>query len=81
MRCNIKKLKILIYKLSLILRKFTIMVLTIKQGATKKRIKTLLENIAKELQPKGVDVYNYVGKINLKKDALAIQRSLRNEWE
>jgi len=27
-----------------------------------------------------VDVYKYVGKISLKKDALNIQRELRNEW-
>jgi hypothetical protein len=57
------------------------MVMTIKQGATKKSIRNILENIAKGLQPKGVDVYKYVGKINLKKDALNIQRELRNEWE
>ena len=57
------------------------MVTTLRQGATKKSIKIILENLAKELKPKGVDAYNYVGKINLKKDALNIQRELRNEWE
>lgn len=57
------------------------MVMTIKQGATKKSIRSLLENLAKELKPKGVDVYKYVGKINLKKDALNLQKELRNEWE
>jgi hypothetical protein len=57
------------------------MVMTIKQGATKKSIKKLLENLTKELKPKGVDVYKYVGKISLKKDALNLQRELRNEWE
>ena len=31
----------------------------------------------KDLKPKGVDVYKYVGKIKLKKDALKIQRELR----
>ena len=57
------------------------MVVTIKQGATKKSISNILENIIKEFKPKDVDVYKYVGKINLKKDTLSIQRELRNEWE
>jgi hypothetical protein len=57
------------------------MVMVLRQGATKKSIRTILENLAKELKPKGVDVYKYVGKISLKKDALNIQRELRNEWE
>lgn len=57
------------------------MVMTIKQGATKKSIKIILDSLAKELKPKGVDVYKYVGKISIKKDALDIQKALRNEWE
>ncbi len=57
------------------------MVTTLRQGATKKSIRSILENIAKEFKPKGVDVYKYVGKISLKKDALNIQRELRDEWE
>ncbi len=57
------------------------MVMVLRQGATKKSIRKILENLAKELKPKGVDVYKYVGKISLKKDALNIQRELRNEWE
>lgn len=56
------------------------MVMTIKQGATKKSIIKLLENLSKELKPKGVDVHKYVGKISLKKDALTIQKELRDEW-
>lgn len=56
-----------------------VMVMTIKQGATKKSIMKLLENLAKEVKPNGVDVYKYVGKISLKKDALSIQKELRNE--
>lgn len=57
------------------------MVTTLKQGATKKSIQRLLKDLTKELKPKGVDVYKYVGKINLHKDALTIQKMLRNEWE
>ena len=57
------------------------MVMVLRQGATKKSIRTILENLDKELKPKGVDVYKYVGKISLKKEALNIQKELRNEWE
>ena len=57
------------------------MVMTIKQGATKRSIIKLLENLSKELKPNGVDVHKYVGKISLKKDALTIQKELRDEWE
>ena len=56
------------------------MVMVLKQGATKKSIRAILENLSKELKPKGVDVYKYVGKVSLKRDALIIQRELRNEW-
>lgn len=57
------------------------MVTILRPGATKKSIKNIFENLAKELKPKGVDIYKYVGKISLKRDALTIQRELRNEWE
>lgn len=56
------------------------MVITLKQGASKKSITHILDNLAKELKPKGVNVYKFVGKINLEKDALTIQKELRNEW-
>jgi len=56
------------------------MVTTIKHGAAKKSIKDMLENLAKESKSKGVDTHKYVGKINLKEDALNIQKELRNEW-
>ena len=58
------------------------MVKTVKQGASKKSIKSTLESLISVAKPKkGIDAYKYVGKINLKKDALAIQNALRNEWE
>ncbi len=57
------------------------MVTTLRHGATKNKIRNIFELLAKEIKPKGVDVYKYVGKISLKKDALNIQRELRNEWE
>jgi len=57
------------------------MVMVLKSGATKKSIRSILNSLAKDLKPKGVDVYKYCGKISLNKDALNIQRELRNEWE
>jgi len=57
------------------------MVTVLRQGDTKKSIRSILEKLAKEIKPIGVDVYKYCGKISLKKDALKIQRELRNEWE
>ena len=57
------------------------MILILKQGATKKRIRIILDNLAKERKHKGVDVYKYCGKIKLKEEALEIQKGLRNEWQ
>ncbi len=57
------------------------MVLVLKKGATKKSIRLLLKNMAEKSKHKGVDVRRFVGKITLKKDALKIQRALRDEWE
>lgn len=57
------------------------MVTVLKQGATKERIKKILKQLKKESESKGIDVYKYLGTIKLKKDALVIQKELRNEWE
>jgi len=57
------------------------MVTILKPGATKKHIQDILERLAKEFKSNGVDVYKYCGKINLKTDALQIQKELRHEWE
>ena len=57
------------------------MITVLKQGATKTRIKKILEQIKKDLKPKGVDAYRFLGKIKLKEDALRIQKKLRNEWK
>jgi len=54
------------------------MVLILKKGASKKD----MQSIEKKLKTKeGVDVLKYCGKIKLKKDALIIQKELRNEWQ
>lgn len=57
------------------------MVTVLKKGATKKNIRELLDELAKNSKSKGFDAYKYLGKIKLKNDALAIQNALRDEWE
>lgn len=58
------------------------MVTTLKPGATTNNIRAVLRKLTQELKPKkGINAYEYVGKIRLKKDALDIQKALRDEWE
>lgn len=57
------------------------MVKILKKGATKKKIKTIMESFSKTSNSKGVNVYKYVGKISLKEDALIIQKQFRDEWQ
>jgi len=57
------------------------MVATLKQGATKEYIQKLLNKLSKETRLKGVNTLKYCGKIQLKEDALLIQKRLRDEWE
>lgn len=56
------------------------MITTLKRGASKKSIAELLKIIYKKMVLKGVDAHSFCGKISLKKDALSIQKELRNEW-
>ena len=56
------------------------MILTLKHGADKKNITQIITNLLKDFKPKGVNTNKYVGKINLKEDALTIQRNIRSEW-
>jgi hypothetical protein len=53
------------------------MVLILKKGATKKSIEDLLKKVRTK---KGVNTHKYCGTIKLKKDALNIQKELRDEW-
>lgn len=54
------------------------MVLVLKKGASKKEI----ESLEKKLKTKnGVAVMKYCGLIKLKNDPVAIQKSMRNEWQ
>lgn len=56
------------------------MVTFLKHGATKKNIKKVLDGISREREIVGVDTYKYCGKISLNRDALVIQKELRDEW-
>ena len=56
------------------------MVTTIKKGASRKEIKSLLETHSKS-KKKGIDVKKYCGVISLKEDPLELQKKWRNEWE
>lgn len=56
------------------------MVTTLKKGASKKSVRKILESLIKNSKTNGIDAYKYCGKINLKKDAVTIQKELRNEW-
>ena len=57
------------------------MVTILKKGTKKERIRKILERLIREKQSKGIDAYKFLGTIRLKKDALDIQKDLRNEWE
>lgn len=60
--------------------KSTIMVATLKQGASKEYIAKLLKRISDEIVRKGVDTSKFCGKLSLKEEPLTIQRRLRDEW-
>jgi hypothetical protein len=53
------------------------MVTVIKKGLPKKVLK---DRIKKMIRIKGLDAHKYCGIITLDKDALLIQKELRNEW-
>ena len=55
------------------------MVMTMKKGASEKSILRILKEL-QEQSNKGIDMKKYTGKIKLKKDALEIQKELRDEW-
>lgn len=54
------------------------MVLVLKKGASKKQIEALEKKIKGK---KGIDIIKYCGSVKLKKDALTIQKHLRDEWK
>jgi hypothetical protein len=56
------------------------MVSVLKKGAKKEYIEKLLKKISKEIRSKGVDTFEYCGKIKLNEDALVTQKNMRDEW-
>lgn len=56
------------------------MVAILKKGENKKNMQKLLDKL-NDNKFKGVDVQKYCGTIELKEDALEIQKKMRNEWD
>ena len=58
------------------------MVTTIKKGASRAEIQSLFEKLANSsIKRKGFDAYKFCGTVKFYKDALDIQKQLRDEWE
>jgi hypothetical protein len=58
------------------------MVTKIKKGATKAEINAAFEQLASMPgKKKGFDAYKFCGTVKFNKDALEIQKQLRDEWE
>lgn len=58
------------------------MVVVIKRGKARQRIKALLDKLhaSKPKKRKEVDVYKYVGVLKLKEDPVDLQRKWHDEW-
>lgn len=54
------------------------MVTVIKKGTDKINIQKALESVRIQ---KGINAFQYCGKVKLEKEPLTIQKNLRNEWE
>lgn len=57
------------------------MTLVLKKGASKKDIQSINKKLKELSSEKKLNAKKFSGVINLKKDALSIQKKLRNEWE
>ncbi len=56
------------------------MVAILKRGASRKKMQELLQKLQSRMPHKGVNTQKYCGVIELKEDALEVQKRLRNEW-
>ena len=58
------------------------MVVVIKRGMSRQRIKLLLNKLhaSKKKRQKEVDVYKYVGVLKVQEDPVDLQRRWRDEW-
>lgn len=57
------------------------MTFIINKKTTKKEFVKLLSSIKKSKKTNGIDLFKHCGVITLKKDALQIQKEMRNDWE
>ena len=57
------------------------MIAVLKRGAAKTQVNSLWEKLLSRRAKEGIDAYKYCGVIQLKEDALDIQKKLRDEWE
>lgn len=57
------------------------MVTVIQQGSNRKMIDRVLVILFKQKKNRGIDTQKYCGVLELKEDALEIQKRLRSEWE
>lgn len=57
------------------------MTILINKNTTKKEFVKLLASIKRSKKTKGIDLSKHCGVLKLKKDALQIQKEMRNEWE
>jgi len=57
------------------------MVMTIKRGANKAQIQSLIAKLSEVKKLKGIDAYKYCGIIKLKESPNDIQKRLRSEWD
>ena len=57
------------------------MVYVLNKKTSLKDFDRVLSRLSKKRKKKGVDTRKYCGFLTLRKDALAIQKELRDEWE
>ncbi len=56
------------------------MEVVIKSGMDKSEIEKMLKKLQDSPKKKTFNPFKYLGKINWKKDALVIQKKMRDEW-
>lgn len=57
------------------------MTIIINKNTTKKEFVKLLASIKRSKKTSGIDLSKHCGVLKLKKDALQIQKEMRDEWE
>ncbi|MFY0602216.1 MAG: hypothetical protein JXR03_21245 [Cyclobacteriaceae bacterium] len=56
------------------------MVTTLKPGAGKRSIQSLLKKLGERKPNKVIDATKYCGKVHFKEDGLELQKRWRDEW-